>query len=55
MDPTPSAAATGMKPAAGVPIAPQSSKITAPPVTGIGKLSLNILYPRMATGEGWHR
>lgn len=37
VDSTPAAAATGMKPMAGVPIAPQSTKITAPPLTGIGK------------------
>lgn len=37
MDTPPSAAAAGIKPATGVPTAPQSSKITPPPITGIGK------------------
>lgn len=37
MDATPSAATTGMKPATGVPTAPQPTKITTPPIAGIGK------------------
>lgn len=36
MDTTPAAAATGMKPTAGIPIAPQPTKIATPPLTGIG-------------------
>ncbi|XP_017290945.1 protein bassoon isoform X2 [Kryptolebias marmoratus] len=36
IDATPAAAATGMKPPAGVATAPQPSKIATPPLTGIG-------------------
>lgn len=36
MEATPAAAATGMKPTTGIPIAPQPTKIATPPLTGIG-------------------
>ncbi|XP_041836911.1 protein bassoon [Melanotaenia boesemani] len=36
VDPTPAAAATGMKSTMGVPPAPQPTKIATPPLTGIG-------------------
>lgn len=52
MDSTPAASATGMKPMAGVPIAPQSTKITAPPLTGIGKSESHKRFPlRQRTAE----
>lgn len=36
MDGAPAATATGMKPTAGVPVAPQPTKTVTPPLTGIG-------------------
>lgn len=49
MDATPLAAATGIKSATAVPTASQPTKITTPPVTGIGK-SCSITNPRITTG-----
>ena len=42
--PAPAPAATGMKPTAGVPTAPQPTKIATPPLTGIGMFQYQLCH-----------
>ncbi|XP_023117993.2 protein bassoon isoform X2 [Amphiprion ocellaris] len=52
MDTTPAAAATGMKAMAGVPPAPQPTKIATPPLTGIGSKAAPVGIGSKAGGIG---
>ena len=51
MDATPATAATGMKPTAGVPPAPQTTKIATPPLTGIGKFQFHHFHKPHNDGQ----